>query len=403
MKSLSHNLFKKIPQFLLLLFIGLSACTTKEEVVPFQSDYLVESKLIGEYTKQTVINESTAQGTGGLNTFFVYDIQVYKISYKTTDTKGNTVTASGLVIIPKNRPTAAPLLSHQHGTITNDADAPSYYGKNSEAYLIAKLLASTGYIVSCPDYLGYGDTKNIEHPYEHAKTLGSASLDMLRAARDFCKQQNIAWNNKLFLAGYSEGGYATMALHKLIEEKHSAEFQVTASAPGAGAYHKTAFAEYIFAQNQNLNFLNYYIWALDSYNKIYGLNRPWNTYLNEPNATTVSQQSSIRNVVGLTLDKNPQTLFTANLRNGVLNQTDTEIRNVLKDNDIHDWKPASPLRMFHGTSDDFVPILNSENALNAMKAKGATQVELIRLNGRDHYTAVGDYLLGIYVFFSVYQ
>ena len=59
---------------------------------------------------------------------------------------------------------------------------------------------------------------------------------MLRAVKEFCDNRGIIYNNQLFLSGYSQGGHATMALHKALQEHHSSEFQVTASAPGAGPY-----------------------------------------------------------------------------------------------------------------------------------------------------------------------
>ncbi|UOQ73602.1 alpha/beta hydrolase family protein [Hymenobacter cellulosilyticus] len=211
---------------------------------------------------------------------------MYRLTYTTLDNSGKSITASGALLVPVSTQ-AMPLLSYQHGTIRPDDEgrAPSYYTTSSEVYSAVSVLASTGYIVSAPDYIGYGASKNLPHPYEHAASLASASLDMLRAAREFAAKEKVALNSKNFLLGYSEGGYATLALHKLIEEKAATEFTVTASAPGAGAYHKTAFADYILKSNEPLNFLSTYVWVLDTYNRTYGLNRPINYYVNEPWAT----------------------------------------------------------------------------------------------------------------------
>ena len=104
---------------------------------------------------------------------------------------------------------------------TSENQAPSYYAPNSEIWSAVSLLASTGYVVSAPDYLGYGASKALPHPYEHAASLASASADMLRATREFCQQQAVSVTQKNFLLGYSEGGYATMALHKYLEANYA--------------------------------------------------------------------------------------------------------------------------------------------------------------------------------------
>jgi fermentation-respiration switch protein FrsA (DUF1100 family) len=219
---------------------------------------------------------------------------------------------------------------------------------------------------------------------------------MLRATREFCEQQKVILNKKNFLLGYSEGGFATLALHKLIEAKHAEEFAVTASAPGAGAYHKSAFANYILNSNQPLDFLSTYVWVLDTYNRVYTINRPLSYYFNQPWAAQLQANPFS------TVPSQPKQLFTAGFREGVLNQTDAQMAAAFRDNDIHDWKPKAPLALFHGTSDDYVPFFNSQDAYNAMRARGATQVELHPIQGGNHFTSVAQYTLEAMGFISQY-
>jgi pimeloyl-ACP methyl ester carboxylesterase len=308
------------------------------------------------------------------------------------------VTASGALLVPVGAP-ALPLLSYQHGTIRPDEEsrAPSYYSTSSEVYSAVSVLASTGYVVSAPDYIGYGASKNLPHPYEHGASLASASLHMLRAAREFCQQRQVATNSKNFLLGYSEGGYATMALHKLIEEKNDPNLTVTASAPGAGAYHKTAFADYILSSTRPLNFLSTYVWVLDTYNRVYGLNRPLTYYYNQPWASRLQADPFSE------VPEQAQELFTAPFRQAVLSKTDAPLLAAFRDNDLYDWKPRAPLALFHGTADDYVPYFNSEDAYRAMRARGATQVELRPIQGGNHFTSVPRYTLEALAFITQYQ
>ncbi|GAB2946914.1 hypothetical protein GCM10027048_09900 [Hymenobacter coalescens] len=359
---------------------------------------LLSSTLIGEYTPQALAGH--VSGVPFAAALIRYPIRVYKLTYSTKDTDGQTVTASGALLVPKvPAGQSLPLLSYQHGTISpaDEDRAPSYYKSSSEVYSAVSVLASTGYIVAAPDYLGYGAAKALPHPYEHAASLASTSLDMLRASREFCQQQRVERNDKTFLLGYSEGGFATLALHKLMEETAASEFTVTASAPGAGAYHKSAFANYILRSTQPLNFLSSYVWVLDTYNRAYGLNRPASFFYNQPYASQL--QANPFSAVPNQADQ----LFTSAFRTGVLSGTDAPMLASFRANDIHDWKPRAPLALFHGTADDYVPFFNSQDAYNAMRARGATQVELRPIQGGNHFTSAVSYTLEAFAFISEYN
>lgn len=378
----------------ILFFVFLSCERDNKNSLP-DADYLVESKFLTSFSVDQ-INQYSA-GLGDLSSFtslFVrYNVSVYKIIYKTTDTENNTVLASGALVVPEYK-NSVPLISFQHGTIKNDKNAPSNFLVDD--YFIAVFFASTGYVISLPDYLGYGSSRQLIHPYEHGNSLATASRDMLRAVREFDKREkSFQLNEKLFLSGYSEGGYATMALMKLLEEKHGNEFSVTAATVGAGAYNKTMFAKHLLEVNAELHYLNEFLWVLDSYNRIYKLNRPYTYYFNQPYAGIIEAGSVFANN-----QLNPQLLFSSTFREGILNGSDTEFLNVLSDNDNYNWKPLAPLQLYHGTNDDYVFYFNSESAYEAMIAKGATDVELITVNGGDHYTTTQNYFSGTFLFFS---
>lgn len=381
----------------LVLILPFTSCRKEEaKSGPPAPKYLLSSNLIGQYDKNAVASRVAV--FPGASAIAQYGIRVYKLTYQTTGEDGKPVTASGALLIPvRNQP--LPLISYQHGTIRKEDEqlAPSYYNSGGEVWSGISLLASNGYLVTAPDYIGYGASKDLPHPYEHARTLASASLDLMRAAKEFCAKENIALNGKNFLLGYSEGGFATMALHKLVEEQHANEFTITASAPGAGAYDKTGFAAYIMNSDQPLSFINTYVWVLDTYNRIYGINRPFSYYLNEPWA------SQLQANLFAPVNQYPQQLFTEDFRNGLSSGSDTRMHAAFRDNNVYDWKPKAPTALFHGTADDYVPFFNSQRAYDAMRARGATQVELRPLPGKNHFTAATDYTLGAFVFIASFQ
>ncbi|WP_235917447.1 alpha/beta hydrolase family protein [Hymenobacter busanensis] len=391
----------RLARFAFLVWAGFSSASgiscTKEAAAPQETTApetrLVGSTLIGEYSPATLAGRVASIPLAGA--LVKYPVRAYRLTYSTRNTDGRNVTASGALLVPV-APQALPLLSYQHGTIQPDEEnhAPSYYSSSSEIWSAVSVLASTGYVVSAPDYIGYGASKALPHPYEQAASLASASADMLRAAREFCQQEQFALNKKLFLMGYSEGGFATMSLHKLLEEQYAGEFSVTASAPGAGAYHKTAFARHIMNTTEPLPFLSSYVWVLDTYNRVYGLNRPWSYYLNAPWAAQLQA-----NPFG-PVPQQAQELFSPGFRQAVISGSDAPLAAAFRDNDVYDWKPKAPLALFHGTADNYVPYFNSEDAYRAMRARGATQVELHPIQGGNHFTSAPSYVLESFAFIS---
>ncbi|QHT66148.1 alpha/beta fold hydrolase [Rhodocytophaga rosea] len=386
----------------ILLIVGLvsaGGCKQEDvsakpstEVPAVEVTRLVSAKFIGEYTPAQIKSRIGNRAEIGL--FTKYSVKVYSLVYTTTDTKGQPVQASGALLVPVANQ-AFPLLSLQHGTITDDKNAPSYYGSNSEVWTFGTVMASSGYILAAPDYLGYGVSRQLAHPYEHASSLANASADLLLAAKEFFRQNSVQWNKQLFLAGYSEGGYATMALHKHLQENYAEELPVTASAPGAGAYNKTAFAKDILQNNRPLEYINSYLWVLQTYNTVYELNRPFSYYLNQPYAGQVQKFG-----VQAQVSKYPQQLFTDTFKKAVLTGSDTDLLKTFVDNNIFDWKPEAPVYLIHGTADDFVPFYNSQTAYDAMIANGAIQVTLRKIEGGNHFSSVAAYTLETFMFFS---
>ncbi len=393
--------------FLMLLLGGLmvvapTGCHKSgvvDPVSPAPARTLVSSSLLSEVSSAQLRGRYTG-ASAVLQLFIRYGIRAYQINYTTTNTDGTKITASGAVIIPTNASAALPLLSMQHGTILNDDDAPSYFGAGSEAYTLGSLFASQGYIIAAPDYIGYGASKNMPHTYEHRNGLATASLDMLRATREFLAQNGVNWDQRLFVAGYSEGGYATMALQKKIEEETRSEFNLVASACGAGAYDKPAFMQQIVNERStgNVGINRLYVWVLLTYNRIYGLNRPMTYYFKEPYASQIAANGKEANI-SVSLN----TAFTDSFRQAIADGTDTDFLKAVRDNDIHDWKPRTPTRLYHGDADDTVLYLNAQNAIAAMQKRGAANVSLETLKGANHASGILGFITGTYSFFGTFK
>ena len=143
--------------------------------------------------------------------------------YKITFVRGNGAPPeTGLLVVPwGTKGETFPLLSLQHPTQVERRYSPSKadMDDNELTVHLALLLASSGWIVSVPDYPGMGDNYEV-HPY-CVSTLGNSVAGMIKADLQVTNpnvgMDHLPWNGQTFLMGFSEGGYATMAAAKVIQ------------------------------------------------------------------------------------------------------------------------------------------------------------------------------------------
>jgi poly(3-hydroxybutyrate) depolymerase len=179
-------------------------------------------------------------------------ITVYHLTYNTVDPQNNITPASGALMVPSGSDSdctgARPILLYAHGTTTDrDFDiAQLSASDNAEGVLLAAVFAAEGYIVVAPNYVGYDTSTLGYHPYLIADQQSKDMIDSLTAARAALPTSdapNSTDGGKLFVTGYSQGGYVAMATHR---EMQSAGITVTASAPMSGPYALAAFGDAIF-------------------------------------------------------------------------------------------------------------------------------------------------------------
>ncbi len=280
-----------------------------------------------------------------------YAVASYRLEYLTTDADGKEVRASGLVSLPQKAPGAkSPVLSYQHGTLFRDADAPSNNAVASEA---AVVLASLGYIVLAPDYVGFGASRGIPHPYLLSAPSAAATVDFLTAARTWRGQANVADNGQLFLTGYSEGGYVTMAAHRALQASGSAHLQqLRMVVPGAGPYDVQAtmdgLVELVRAEQPVIGAL---------------IDPGFLRYLGD-NVQHELRRLLLRALIPGDADVVYDTRFIDRF-------LADDVGYIAEFSSVHDWKPNLPVRLFHGRDDSSVPYASSASTLRAMQQRGA--------------------------------
>ncbi|WP_145513487.1 alpha/beta hydrolase family protein [Yersinia massiliensis] len=229
---------KIVAVFFVPFFISLAinpAVAENTQVVEAPSG--VKYELIG-YWDQTRLNKVLQQEIpefAGVTVKYspaTNGVKLYRITYPSViPERGNQpTTASGLLAIPDTKSATFPLVSYQHGTVYGKQQVPSFPEQSLETALMIAQFAGQGYVVIGADYFGMGESTEPEG-YMVKGSHQQASYDMLQASRVVLQQMHIT-TPKLFIAGWSQGGFVTMAfLEKLEQIKVPVVAAVTASAP----------------------------------------------------------------------------------------------------------------------------------------------------------------------------
>ena len=204
-------------------------------------------------------------------------VNVYELSYETIGAKSELTTSTGALMVPSgtgaNCQGPRPIVEYAHGTTPiKNYDMAQLTGSNasSEGLILAALFAAEGYIVVAPNYAGYDSSTLTYHPYLVGAQQAAEMMDALTAARGALPVSlapTVSDNQKLFVTGYSQGGYVAMAASRAMQAAGQA---VTASAPMSGPYALAAFGDAIFLGQVNGSATENVALLVNGYQNAYG-------------------------------------------------------------------------------------------------------------------------------------
>jgi pimeloyl-ACP methyl ester carboxylesterase len=295
---------------------------------------------------------------------------------------------SGLMWVPFTwgQRQSFPVISYQHGTQVYEESVPSCFQANplSVFYspdqsgalqnyvecIAGALIASAGYIVLMPDYVGLGASTGPDHSYV-TQLLGESVTGILDAAQGALAGRPVSPAPRLFLTGYSEGGYATMAGALALQ---GTSVVPAAVVPCAGAYDLsgTMLTQML---TQEVKVPSYLLYAASGYYTVYQdfdygdlLTDYWADLMNTNNPFNGERTNAYIDSLGL--PRRPVEMLK-NGANNALVQTGGVVYQHLEDNNAWvGWNPAwgVPIFFVHCPADDVVPYANATVALNELPA-----------------------------------
>ena len=361
-------------------------------VLFFSNIYMGYTQELISYTKVSSLTKTDLKQSwkeNGIPEFIVNisnPIDLYEIIYTTKWHDGTKIKASGLYFLPAINTAKLPQLIYHHGTQVKVARSTTI----SRERAICAGFAADGYAVIMPDYIGLGKGDK-SHLYQHADSESDAAIDMYFATQELNEKLNIKTNTQLYLTGYSQGGHASLATHKKLQEDFP-EIQITASSPMSGSYHMSGEqANVMFAPYPDPAYLPY---LLMSYNEIYNIvGEGFSDLFVAPYDSIIP--TLYTGEIGLYqindhLPEIPVDVVQPNLVDQYLNNPSFKFRLALEENNLIDWKTDVPTQFCYCVEDKRVLKENSFMAYTTMKKNGSKNLKLRKVGNKiDHVTCAG--------------
>ena len=339
--------------------------------------FLPDGTAVNEYSEETegpnkIKETSSVTATAIIQELLKYGNQKKVIeivgTYPSVDGNWDSIRLSGKVMLPKEgKPKRMILVSHY--TVGSNAEAPS------NCFSLEGILVQQGYGLIIPDYLGYGITADLVHPYLVMDLTARNVVDMYLAVRPWLEAVDRAPEKpEIILMGYSQGGANTMAVQHLIETEYWHEsdpqrIQIHRVFAGGGPYDvKATYERFVVTDTAGYpvavplvvqgmikgNKLNIQMsdmmqgWLCEKMDPWINSKKYCTSALNTMIGTKVTHELLTREAMDQKSDKVAE-LYKAMNANSIIS---------------FNWEPEAPVYMMHSMDDETVPYANASNAKN---------------------------------------
>ncbi|MBO1333135.1 alpha/beta hydrolase [Streptomyces sp. VRA16 Mangrove soil] len=292
-----------------------------------------------------------------------YGVTAYRLTYRTPDAYGRPTTATGLFTLPNGGAHRPDLVSDTHGTMVDRDYAPSV--ADDFGRVPSYLYAATGNAVAASDYLGLGKGPGT-HPYMDTASSVTASLDMLRAAREAAHRLGRPLTGDVYATGFSQGGQVATALGKALQDGADRHFRLRALAPVSGPYDLSgqeipALYDGRVNDTSGLIYTSYFLVAQ---NRLHGLYKDPSEAFRAPYADRVEalyDGDHTEEDIIKALPASAKELLTPKFYAWLRHPTGAMKEAVAANDTACAWQPDVPVRLYAGEADTDVPIGNARS------------------------------------------
>lgn len=297
-------------------------------------------------------------------------VKLYRIRYSSViPEKGNKpIRASGLLALPDGGAATLPLVCYQHGTVYGRQEVPSFPDQSPETQLMIAQFAGQGYALIGADYFGMGISTEPEG-YLVKASHQQACFDFLKAARDV--MADLGRNSdKLYLAGWSQGGFVTMALLEKLEKSGlTVQGAATASAPLDLGLTMSGFLN--FPRSFDAEWLNsIFILSAFSYENYYGVPGLARSLFNEPYYELAKKAYERQPYTASEIPTDLHKLLKPEYFDPQF-FADSAFGKLIAATQSYRWVIKSPVRNYYGETDEAITIGVGRMALTYAQALGA--------------------------------
>ena len=382
-----------------LLFFSLTGC------IGAGSGYIIGvPTVIGSKLTTAQIDATTAAtGLQPLTGTAKCDVTVVQINYQTSGVQpGEMTNASAAVLVPSGAgcPGPFPLIAYGRGTTpfkTHTMANP----EDPETIRLMAFFAAQGYVVVATDYLSYALSSYPYHPYMHADTEASSMIDSIRATRNAASSMGLTLNGKVMLSGYSQGGHASMATQRAIEQSDAGEIILVAAAHIAGPY-SISGALIDGVKNPILGVQALVPFQITSWQRIYGnvydkvadvFNSPYDRYIETLFPTLLDQAALYNLLPGGTPAQARDAMLKSSYLNDLTNNTSNGAIVAAKKQDLLGWNPKAPTILCGGLHDPTVKFpINAQATYDAFRSRGGANVALVDVDPKIQQTYQSVYI-----------
>ncbi|MBP9994937.1 MAG: hypothetical protein KBT67_08390 [bacterium] len=322
------------------------------------------------------------------------------MKYQSKDLSGAPATLSGKIYIKNTADKRLKgIIIANHFTVCSNNECPSNTLLEPESILVP-----FGYAMVMADYIGYGSTVDMEHPYLNWEATATASIDAYFAMKQYLEDNGYEIGDERYNVGYSQGGEATMSVLRMVTERYSDRIRLNRSFVGAGPHSIEATYDDVIANDFTgipmampmiVNGMN------ASYDLGLDLDEVFVGEMRDNYKKVLSKQHSSLYLMTLFRDHEASKIFAPAFLDKNDPMTAKFIDAARKNELVGTWTPKAgeDIYLFHSRQDDMVPFVNSERMGAALEGTSC-KLEKVFGDFGNHVQGMALFMLSVSGYFA---